>query len=173
MRRFTLLFVIVGATALAAAGAGQASPAFYTWTLPEFSSAGYSPDGPFPRPPVTVGTFSFSIPAGEEIVVATISGRFGNSLSSTSAGADLYLNGWPVAQCIRFGPCYSQGASWSYTFRWLAWPLLRHGSAVLTVVQTSEFFVRLAPTTLTIVTRPSPRWPGASPYGPDGEIRPQ
>jgi hypothetical protein len=155
MRRFTLLLVLVGATALAAAGVAQAT--VYTSTLPEFSSAGYTPAGPFPRPAVTVGTFSYSIPAGEQIVGATISGRFGNSLSGTSAGADLYLNGWPVGQCIRFGPCYFQGASWSQTFSWLAWPLLGHGSAVLTVVQTSEFFVRLAPTTLTIVTRSSPR----------------
>jgi hypothetical protein len=161
MRKLTLLLAAAGVmAAVVGASAGQAG--VYTSTIPAYNGSGFSEAGPFPQPAVTVGTFTYAIPPGETIVGATISGHFGNSVVPNSAGADVYLNGVLVGRCVRFGACYfGLGAAWSHTFGFEARSLLAGGSAVLTVVQTSEFVIRLAPTTLTIQTRWSPRPPTA------------
>ena len=152
MRRLTLLLALLGAlVALSVAGAGQASTV--ASTLPAFSGATFQLTDPYPRPAVTVGTFTYSVSAGEVIVGATISGYFGNSAVPNSAGVDVRLNGALVGQCVMYDTCYWLGAPWSHTFSASeARSLLGSGSAVLTAVQTSQYTIRLAPTTLTIQT---------------------
>ena len=145
MRRLTLLLALLGAlVALSVAGAGQASTV--ASTLPAFSGATFQLTDPYPRPAVTVGTFTYSVPAGEVIVGATISGYFGNSAVPNSAGVDVRLNGALVGQCVMYDTCYWLGAPWSHTFSASeARSLLGSGSAVLTAVQTSQYTIRLGP----------------------------
>lgn len=154
MRKPTVLLALLGAiVTLAAASVGLAASTL-TSTLPAYNGASFSAAGPFPQPAATVGTFTYSVPAGEVIVGATIVGHFGNSVIPNSSGVDLYLNGTLVGQCVKLAACYVEtGAPWSHTFSASeAQSLLAGGSAVLTAVQTSEFNIRLAPTTLTIQT---------------------
>ena len=152
MRRLTLLLVLMAAIVpLSVVAADQASTV--TSTVPAYNGA-FLPAGPFPQPAVTVGTFTYAVPAGEVIVGAMISGHFGNSVLPNSSGVDVFLNGVLVGRCVRLAACYvGAGASWSHTFSSSeARSLLGSGSAVLTAVQTSESVIRLAPTTLTIQT---------------------
>jgi hypothetical protein len=154
MRKPTVLLALLGAiVTLAAASVGLAASTV-TSTLPAYNGAFFSAAGPFPQPAVTVGTFTSSVPAGEVIVGATIVGHFGNNVNPSSAGVDVFLNGALVGQCVKPTACFTAtGAPWSHTFSASeAQSLLAGGSAVLTAVQTSEFVIRLAPTTLTIQT---------------------
>jgi hypothetical protein len=136
----------------------RAQAAIITSTLPEFSGELFDESTPFPLPSVTVGTFSYIIPSGEQIVSASISGTFGNSDVPNSSGLNLLLDGLQVAQCVRFADCYSNQMpeQFNFTFSPVDLSLLKDGSALVTAIQTSESIIRLGSTTLTLKTVPEP-----------------
>ena len=76
-----------------------ARAAILTNSLPEYNFDG---EPTFPNPANLVGTFSYTLPSDAKIVSAVIEGTFGNSIFSTSAGVDVYLDNVLVAQCIEF-----------------------------------------------------------------------
>ncbi|MBH8560635.1 PEP-CTERM sorting domain-containing protein [Nostoc sp. CENA67] len=137
---------------------GHAQAATITSTLPEFSGEYFDGSASFPLSSVTVGTFSYTIPSGEQIVSASLSGTFGNSVVSNSSGLNLLLDGLQVAQCIRFDTCYYSATpeAFNFTFSPADLSLLNDGSALLTAIQTSEYVIRLGSTTLTIETASVP-----------------
>jgi hypothetical protein len=95
--------------------------------LPSYDSpVGYDFVTTFPPAgSTTIGTFTFSIPAGGLILGATISGAFGNADSGTTALSDYFLGfsgdetAVEVAACDSvFDDCYSAEngpTAWSYT----------------------------------------------------------
>lgn len=83
----------------------------------------------FPPPSISIGTFSFAIPAGEVVMGASISGTFGDVNLGTTALTDLFVMGGniEVAECDATGggtifpPCATGTVDgslvpWSYTF---------------------------------------------------------
>lgn len=96
-----------------------------------------------------IGDFVFSVPAGDVVTAATISGTFGNSLNPTSGALTLYLDGILVAECVYLATCWFQGASWSYTFSAaeLATGFLNDGIGTL-VQNATAGFTRLGSLTL-------------------------
>lgn len=152
----TMLIRKVGLTALALSLAFGATPATAqtSETLGEYSGAYYTSG--FPIAPVTVGTFSSSL-WSLGVAGATISGTFGNSAFSNSAGTDLFLDGILIAQCVQFATCYSTAGphAWSYTFGAGDLGIFADGFAILTAVQTSEYTIRLGQTTLATVPEPA------------------
>lgn len=145
----TLCTLLVGAPAALAAQV-------VTSTLPEFN--GDFHDTGFPQPAVTVGTFTFAPPPSSSIMSAILSGTFGNSQSTSSAGVDLFIGDVLVAQCVRLAPCY-EGADggfipFAFTFTPEQLSLLASGSATLTAVQTSESYIRLGDLSLVVTYAP-------------------
>jgi hypothetical protein len=127
-----------------------------TQILNEFSYEGASP---YPSPIQTVGTYSFLIPVGEQIVAASLEGTFGNSIYPNSAAVDVFFDSLKVASCQRLATCYSNLMSrtdWLFTFDSSNFSLLTDGLGVLQANQTSETFTRLGQTTLTIQTAAIP-----------------
>ncbi|MBS1799843.1 MAG: PEP-CTERM sorting domain-containing protein [Acidobacteria bacterium] len=126
-------------------------------TLPEYNGTARFPDpGPY-QPSTVIGTFN--ITPGDTAI--TISGTFGNSLTGSSSGLDVYLGSILVAQCVEFGACYENMTSiptpWSASLTSSQIALLGTGVVDLTVVQTSQYWIRLGETTLTQVnTAPTP-----------------
>ncbi len=122
----------------------------------------------FPLPAVTVGEFDFTVPAGESIVGATISGLFGNSSPDysdfTSAPVNLFLNGIAVGNCAVGDVCTNDAATgetaWSHTFTAAEFSALATGQAILTGVQLAPSQIDLDVTHITINTAPVPL-PGA------------
>lgn len=139
----------------------EAQAATLTYSLPEYNFDGAPP---FPNSPNLVGTFSYILPSDETIVSAMIEGTFGNSVLPSSAGADVYFDNLLVAQCVEFELCWnaSEAVQWRFTFDESDFSLLEDGTALLTVVQTSEFVARLGTTTLTIETASEPSPPPTS-----------
>ncbi|WP_260703223.1 PEP-CTERM sorting domain-containing protein [Edaphobacter flagellatus] len=117
-------------------------------TLPEYNGTARYPDpGPY-QPPTVVG--SFDILAGDTGI--TISGTFGNSLTPSSSGMNVYLGSLLVAQCVEFTTCYNNliaPTAWSYSLTAGQIAALGTGIVDLTVVQTSQYWLRLGETTLT------------------------
>ncbi|MBW4684810.1 MAG: PEP-CTERM sorting domain-containing protein [Komarekiella atlantica HA4396-MV6] len=136
----------------------RAQAAIITSTLPEFSGELFDESAPFPLPSVTVGTFLYKIPSGEQIVSASISGTFGNSVVPNSSGLNLLVDGLQVAQCIRFADCYynQRPEQFNFTFSTGDLSFLKDGSALVTAIQTSESIIRLGSTTLILETVPEP-----------------
>ena len=114
-------------------------------TLSEFNgNQEYFDPGPY-QPPTVIGTFN--ILAGDTAI--TISGTFGNSVSGSSAGVDLYLGNLLVAQCVEDYLCFLTGPTdWSDTLTANQIASLGTGTVNLTAVQTSEYITRLGATTL-------------------------
>jgi hypothetical protein len=105
---------------------------------PTFAASNQSPDtidyegifydfsSTFPPASIAIATFDFTIPKGDGVQSATISGTFGdvNSFPATTALTDLSVDGGtiPVAGCdLVTSPCFVGAASglpvpWSYTF---------------------------------------------------------
>lgn len=102
-----------------------------------------------------VGTFNFNL-LGESIIYATINGSWGNSTVGTTAHNFLELDGIEVANTNNYtpSPYNTTNVNWSYTFS--DFSIFGDGSAVFDVTQTSESYVRLASTYLTIETSPVP-----------------
>jgi hypothetical protein len=128
-------------------------------TLPEYNGTVRSTDpGPY-QPSTVIGTFN--ITPGDTAI--TISGTFGNSLTGSSSGLDLYLGSLLVAQCVEFTACYNNTSStptpWSTSLTPTQIALLGTGLVDFSVVQTSQFWVRVGETTMTQVntaTAPEP-----------------
>jgi hypothetical protein len=108
-----------------------------TVTLPEFDGSYYN-DVDYPLAAVEVGTFNYLLPAGEDIVSATLEGTWGNSNSGSTAHNKLYLDGVQVANTYDASPNpYYNTVPWSYSFS--DFSLLEDGSATLEAVQWSEY----------------------------------
>lgn len=122
-------------------------------TLGQYSgSSAYSDPGPY-QPPTVVGTFN--ILAGDTGI--TISGDFGNSASSSSAGVNVYLGSILVGQCVEFASCYyGPDVPFSDTLNAAQIASLGTGSVNLTVDQTSQFVIQLGTTTLDQATGVTP-----------------
>jgi hypothetical protein len=123
-------------------------------TLPEFNGP-YNPAGPYPGPTLNVGTFTFVIPVGQQITSATLTGMFGNSQFSDTAGVDLTAGGLLITSCPPLALC-DTGTSmvpFSFIFPAVDLSMLNGGSLVMTAKQTSANIVRLSAETLTINTQ--------------------
>ena len=125
-------------------------------TLPAFDGPLLTNGDAYPRPALTVGTFSYSIPAGDVILSATLVGTLG-SLSgltvNSTAPVELYVFGNNVATCTQSDPCYSTAPiPWTFSFPTASFGDLQTGAADLLAIQTGAFQVHLGQTTLTIVT---------------------
>jgi hypothetical protein len=164
---------IRGAVALVAGvAAGSAWAAAHVLVFPELSDPpSHAVEEPFPpQPPLPVGTVNFSVPAGERVVAATISGFWGTSLvPDGTAGVDVRVDGILVAQCVKpSADCWQSAAQqrpWSYTFSATELVAFNDGVASMTAVQTSDISVRLGTSTLIIETGPLPAVPALSTLG--------
>jgi hypothetical protein len=154
-------FAIVALCALTTASlAGRPAFGQIVQTLPDYSGPFIGPSGPFPQPPVTVGTFVYSIPAGQSITSATIAGTWGNGQQAFStAGVDVFLDAILVAQCVPLAAnCWQVGTAlrpWSFTFSPAQFATLTDGTAILTAIQNNNDVIRLGQPTLTIATGPT------------------
>ena len=104
---------------------------------PNFSSSNQAPDttdyegnfydfsSTFPPNPISIGTFTFTIPSGEKVIGATISGTFGDQNAEPSTAlTDLYVlnNTFQVGACDFYSsPCATGTLDgslvpWSHTF---------------------------------------------------------
>jgi len=145
--QFLAFFLLIPAAVL------QASTV--TATLPEFSGSLNSIG--FPLPAVTVGTFTYTIPTGEQIVSASFTSTFGNTaFPADSAGVDLFAGGIEVGSCVPGDIC-NTGANgpyaFGYAFQSSNFSALLSGSLAVTAIQTSGNIIRLGTETLTISTR--------------------
>lgn len=151
--------VRLGVGFVTALAAGLAAATTIIVTFPEFNGAPHEDTETFPLPPVIVASETFSIPAGEQVASAVISGSWGNSTRpGSTAGVTVLLDGFKVAQCDKPDPnCYVPGPDlrpWTHTFTNGELLRLGDGTALLTAVQTSDFQVRLGASTLVIDTAP-------------------
>lgn len=159
MKRTSVLRILRPAATIVAAVAFVAgtSQAQYSQTIPEFSGPEHFESDAYPIGPFTVGSFT-GIPGGN-IIAATLSGTFGNSIASSTAGTDVYLGSLLVAQCVFQDPCWQSGPTpWTFTFNSSNFSALFGPTADLTAWQTSYYVIRLGPTTLDIT------------YGPDTSV---
>lgn len=140
MKKQTVSAVILSvAAALALAGNARADDISVTPTF-DASNQAAAPDTTdyegifyddyttFPPSSITIGTFDFTVPTGESVISATISGTFGDVNEGITALADLYVGGGTiqVAGCdlnqdSSYPPCAAGTADgslvpWSYTF---------------------------------------------------------
>lgn len=130
-------------------------------------------ESPFPLfTPVTLGVFTFTIPAGGTVSGGTISGTFGNTdvagLTNTTTLSDYFVaNGAiKVAGCDSFtDPCIAGTASgapdpWSYTFSQndltTLTPYFAAGSLDFSVTQNFFGAVQTGPITLDLQVTPEP-----------------
>jgi len=150
-----LLFVILGISSAIAARADA-----ITVTVPDFNGP-FMVGGTFPRPPLTVATLNFTLPAGFEIGSATLTGTFGNSINGSTAPVTLFLDSLQVTQCAAGAPCTgafgtSGPTPFVFNFSAASFSLLTDGMAVLTYSQLGPGTVRLGSLTLTIQPVPEP-----------------
>lgn len=118
-------------------------------TLPEYNGAGSFPATEF------IGTFTYTIPVGELILSATVSGTLGNSAIPNTAVMDVLVDGLKVASCTSpASPCWSGAVplAWNYSFAPSEFSALLDGMADLTVNQIDCCIVRLGVSTLVIET---------------------
>jgi hypothetical protein len=151
------------------AAAGWAAAATSIVAFPEVNGPA-TPSGPFPQPPIIVATRTYTVPAGEQVVSAEISGLWGSSGDPNStAGVDVVVNGVVVATCVKPDPaCWSGEVGqrpWNYKFQGTELVALNGGAATMSAVQTSDLSVRLGVSTLVIETAPPPIVPALSPLG--------
>jgi hypothetical protein len=125
---------------------------------------------PFPQPPLTVGTVDFTIPHGERVVAAVISGFWGTTdFPVSTAGVDVFLDDILVARCVKpTSGCWEQHSGqlpWSYTLTGDELKRLTDGTAKLTAVQTSDVTIRLGMSTLIVQLGPAETVPTLSTFG--------
>ena len=142
---------------LLAISALSLNAATITASLPEYNGP-MNPTGPFPASAVNIGTFTFSIPVGQQITSATLSGTFGNSQFLNTAGVDLSANGLLFASCAPMAACDTGDAitPFSFNFAPANFFLLNGGSLAITGTQNNGNMIRLGAETLTITTQTSP-----------------
>lgn len=140
---FLLMFIFLLA-------AGLAGATTINLSLGEYNS----PYWPGSQTTYNVGTFNFDL-MGETIISAYITGTWGNSTVGHTAHNFLELDGVLLADTHDYTPDpYYYQVDWSYTF--IDFSIFADGSAVFDVTQTSEHYVRLDDTYLTIETAPVP-----------------
>src|ERR1035438_3057773 len=151
MKKFLLVTVAMFVLGFALA----ANATTYVTSIPEFSGGDYTDPGPFPT--YLVGTFAVQPGTG----TLTIDGTFGNSVSPSTAGVDVFagsLNAgfYLVAQCFEFDPCWTNlgpsltpfTATFIGTFYSDTWSIYAS--------QTAEYVVRLGGMTVTETVTPEP-----------------
>jgi hypothetical protein len=138
---------------LLAVSALSLNAATITATLPEFNGP-FNSTGPYPGAPLNVGTFTYVIPVGQQITSATLTGTFGNSQFSNTAGVDLRAAGIMFATCAALAACDTAltVTPFSFAFPSIDFSLLNGGSLAVTATQTSGNIVRIGAETLTIYT---------------------
>ncbi|MBV9745527.1 MAG: PEP-CTERM sorting domain-containing protein [Acidobacteriia bacterium] len=135
-------------------------------SIPEYNGGFFDFSATYPLPLTNVGTFHFTIPSGENVLGADISGTFGNpDYSSNTALSDYFVDGQliEVASCEDPGADCAQGMTptpWSYTFSNgdlanLA-SAFASGSLDFNVIQKFPFVVDAGITTLDIQVTPEP-----------------
>lgn len=126
--------------------------AVFTATLPEFNGT-LNLMG-FPQPPVTVGTFAYSLPAGSQILAAKYSSTFGNSTFPNSGGVQVRVGGILVGTCPALAACDTGEVPtpFSYSFTSAQFASLLSGSLPVTATQISGNITKLGIETLTITT---------------------
>lgn len=135
----------------------QAHAAVIEVTVPEFNGPRVESN----PVPVVIGTFNYTLPAGETLIDARISGTFGTSQGS-SAGIIAALDGIGVAVCLL--PVCS--GPWSFTFSPTDFTALLDGAAALTAEQqTIPGNLRLGETTLRLTTAAGPTGTVPEPAG--------
>jgi len=139
---------------LLAVSALSLNAATITATLPEFNGP-FNPTGPYPGAPLNVGTFTFVIPVGQQITSATLTGTFGNSQFSNTAGVDVKSAAVMLASCAALAACDTAltVTPFSFAFPSMDFAMLNGGSLAITATQTSGNIVRLGVETLTIYTQ--------------------
>jgi hypothetical protein len=103
---------------------------------------------------VTVGTFNFTISAGQIVNRGSLLVTFGNS-GGNSAPADLFLDGFRIFQCLPGATCTSEPFTILFRFN-RDFTLLNDGTGVLTAVQTGPGTIRLGESVLMVETIPEP-----------------
>jgi len=161
-RRSSLLLsaaLVLGFSSIASADVLSAIPA----------KDGTATFGPFPSS-ISIGSFSFAVPAGQKVTGGTISGSFGNNdvpgTTTTSAPADLFIAGGTieVAACddsLSYSAACDTGTSptpWSYSLTQgnlasLA-TYFASGAIDLSAVQNGVFTVNTGTVTLDLQTAP-------------------
>ena len=124
-------------------------------TLPDYTGPADFDGTSLPSSETTIGTFSFTVPDGDEVVSASVSGTWGNGDFPSTAGTDVFLDGIMVAQCIEFADCWKNATGilpWSFTLAGDQLDLLDDGMAELTVIQTSTIGVVLGSLTMELET---------------------
>lgn len=103
-----------------------------------------------------VGDFAFDL-TGLDVVSATISGNWGNSENPTTAANELWLDNIKIADTDDYSPSPRSNfyVPWSYTFDPSEFSIFEDNSAAFHTIQTTQVFVRLGITTLTLQTAPS------------------
>lgn len=122
-------------------------------TIPEFSGKYYPDPGPFPT--YLIGSFTVYPGTG----FLDIAGTFGNSISNSTAGVDVFAGSpkagfYLIAQCFEFDPCWVGGGPypWDTTFLGTFYP----DTWSIYASQTSGDFVRLGAITITEYAIPEP-----------------
>lgn len=100
------------------------------------------------------GVFVFGVPAGESVLGATISGRFGHAGSFPgTAPVRLLADGAQIASCASMAPCTSTGPTpWSYDFQVSELGLLSDGRLSLDFFQDAFGMVHLSDLRLSVTT---------------------
>ncbi|MAG29808.1 MAG: hypothetical protein CL908_02805 [Deltaproteobacteria bacterium] len=112
----------------------------------------------------TIGTFNYTLPPGDPIIDAVVSGTWGDGAPfDSSAPVELYLDGVLVAECVKFALCWlddGQLIDWSFGFADNMVPgfesLFSDDQAVLTAIQNDEISVILSNLELEITTQAPP-----------------
>ena len=161
LRLHKTIFAALAFVALCCGSATVARADVFTFTLPNFNGSFVPPGAPLPAPAQTVGTFNVVIPAGQPITAASLTGTFGNTVNSSTAATNLFLDGLLVAQCAPAAACTGASGApgptpFSFAFSAANLALLTDGAAVLTAVQTGPGTIRLGQLALRVETIPEP-----------------
>jgi len=122
-----------------------------------FPEVNYVAGPPFPSPQITWDTETYTIPVGQMIVSANMSGTWGSTsvYYDSTAETQLFVNNVLVSDTTTLSPDpYDNVVPFSYNYT--NFSSLSSGSATLSFIQTTSYEVRLSTTTLTMKTAPVP-----------------
>jgi hypothetical protein len=156
-----MLTLTKGALAVVAwLGACVAAAETLIVTFPELADPpSFDAQNPFSKVVLPVGTVTFTIPRGQRIIAANITGVWGSTTNDRNgtAGVDVLVDGILIQQCVKPEVCWQDTNGlqpWSRLFKESELHVLDDGTATMTAVQTSERTVRLGASTLFIETAP-------------------
>ena len=123
---------------------------------------------PFPTLAAVRTSPPASVPTGERVTAAKVSGFWGTiDYPDSTAPVDVFVDGILVAQCRTYNPCWkddnSGQLSWIHTFTEAELAHLSTSNPKLTVTQIEKGVVRLGLSTLVLETGPAPPVPTLSP----------